>query len=71
MAEVVCWCCEHFAPRCEIYEGKEVIKSGVCGIKMIDISTENRVCEDFLLRSGLFTQRSIPSYCKNYKDSFI
>ncbi len=66
MKTVVCWCCEHFSARFDDSINKERITSGECKLHNTEHTPEDIVCEDFLLMQGLFTERGIPEYCKNY-----
>ena len=63
---VTCGHCYYFKPidfeTKSIYKGSNI---GVCKLHNIIILTQHTVCEDFLIRSGLFTTCSIPEYCKN------
>ncbi|MBQ7045828.1 MAG: hypothetical protein IJN65_04980 [Clostridia bacterium] len=59
MSEVLCWCCEHFS----LVDEDNYI--GVCKLDESQKSAYCTVCEEFLIRSGLFTKRTIPDYCKN------
>ncbi len=71
MREVVCWCCEYFELS-EISDPFYKLIHGIkdcCSLKNKGVNSEDAVCEDFLLRSGLFTKRSIPERCKNYHNS--
>lgn len=68
---VVCWCCEYFDPKFEDPIEKEKMTGGVCTEKEMECLPYAKVCEDFLLRSGLHTRRSIPSYYKHYKFNII
>jgi len=66
MAEVVCWCCEHYIQ----FENPKTIENlfidGRCSLLGICRREDNAVCEEFIMRSGLYTKREIPKYCKNY-----
>ena len=66
MSEVLCWCCEHYFnfDDLKICEGK--IVNGTCILKKTLLSASDTVCEEFVLRRGLYTNRTIPNYCKNY-----
>lgn len=61
MEYVKCWCCEYYWPYDD--SGKDI-----CLLKNTYISAFDTVCEDFLLNSGLYTNRTIPYYCVNYSD---
>ena len=63
MKEIVCWCCEHY--RVYLKEGD--MDLGICLLHNKELPTENRVCEDFILKFGVYTKREIPSYCKHYQ----
>ncbi len=69
MSKVVCWCCEKFVLKetteIELAYSKNI--DGKCTLKNISCTAQDKVCQDFVLRNGLFTKRTIPSYCKNYK----
>ncbi len=67
MQEVKCWCCDFFKPKYESDYFPNVITGGLCEIKGVDRMLEDSVCEEFLIRSGLYTTRTIPDKCKNYK----
>ena len=58
--EVECWCCKHFVLR-------EKTETGGCINKWVVVPAHDRVCEDFELRDGLHTERTIPDYCKKCK----
>ena len=66
MREVVCWCCEYFFAKFEDPVCRDLITKGMCSYKLQKCDPEEAVCEDFLLLSGLHTQRKIPEKCKNY-----
>ena len=68
MKDVVCWCCEYFDfyENLEIFNGKFV--NGNCKYTNSPCLSDNSVCKEFILRSGLFTKRKIPDICKNYRD---
>ena len=68
MAEVVCWCCENYNSlnRLMIINGAFV--DGYCLRYNKPCLSESNVCEEFVMRIGLFTKRTIPDYCKNYKE---
>ena len=69
MLEVVCWCCQNFNSKeyleIELISGKLV--NGICVLKNITCHSEDNVCEEFIIRKGLFIKRIIPSHCKFYK----
>jgi len=71
MLVVVCWCCEEFVPNeyseYEFAYNKYI--DGICRLKNKPCNAQDDVCEDFILRSGLFTKRVIPLHCKNYNKS--
>ena len=60
MAEVVCWCCDYYLPL------SEDCTEGACLKEFCIRLANDTVCEDFFIRRGLYTKRSIPEYCKNY-----
>ena len=62
MSEVLCWCCENYKL---IDDNTE---NGFCVLQRVKVSAYDRVCEDFIKRCGLYTKRTIPDYCKNYKE---
>lgn len=64
MSEVLCWYCENFVFFSDNPDEKNCI--GVCTYKKIICDAQSRVCEDFIMRSGLHTKKSIPGYCRNY-----
>lgn len=68
MQEVVCWCCEHFVLLNELEILGNKLTNGKCQYKNLKCYSENKVCEEFILRSGLHTKKIIPEICKNYKD---
>lgn len=61
MEEVLCWCCEYYTAFAEDIDG-------ICGLNSLFVSFEGDACENFLLKSGLHTNRTIPKYCNNYKN---
>lgn len=67
MSEMKCWCCEHFIlyENVEIIDGK--LTNGKCIYKNVLRYANNTVCEDFIVRKGLYSKRTIPSHCKNYR----
>ena len=66
MSEVVCWQCSFFSPKYENPYFKELLTGGFCMHKGIKLDLESVVCENFKIKDGLFTKRSIPIYCKRY-----
>lgn len=64
MSEVLCWCCENFVLFYDNSEEKNC--DGICKYKKLICNAQSRVCEEFIMRSGLHTRKSIPSYCRNY-----
>ena len=65
MKEVLCWCCEHF---CLLSDSEAKTKVyGECKELNKNVDGFDRVCELFLLNSGLHTERIIPDCCVNYK----
>lgn len=58
--EVECWCCKYYWPYDEDNDKH-------CVLKDIEVSPYAAVCEDFELRDGLHTDRTIPDYCKKRK----
>ena len=70
MGNVVCWCCEYFLAEFGDIKNKERITNGQCELHNTKCMPHNDVCEDFLLMQGLFTERNIPRYCKNYNGDF-
>lgn len=69
MSEVVCWCCEHFEPNYCDSSKRNVISGGFCKRFNANCLPEDSVCEEFLLRSGLHTSRTIPENCKLYENN--
>lgn len=67
MKEVVCYCCEMFKPLDKLIVYKKDLVNGICMHTNNLCSTESPVCQDFILRKGLFTKRTIPDRCVNYK----
>ena len=65
MKEVLCWCCEYFYLLTDAKVQGEI--SGECLKKKEIVNGSDRVCEQFLIKSGLHTARVIPEYCLNYK----
>ena len=62
MSEVLCWCCKYFV----LLEEHSYEKwYGICENKNVIILAENKVCEEFILKSGLHTKKTIPDYCRN------
>ncbi|MBE6750107.1 MAG: hypothetical protein E7560_02970 [Ruminococcaceae bacterium] len=68
---VVCWCCEYFFPEFGDPINKGKMTGSMCSKREASRLPSDNVCEEFLLRSGLHTRKSIPSYCKHYKYNFI
>ena len=66
--DVVCWCCENFTLKHTRITRNEIVEivDGTCALKNSFVFSENSVCEDFILRKGLYTTRTIPKHCKNY-----
>lgn len=64
MSEVLCWCCENFVLFDDNPDEKDC--DGICKYKKLICNAQSRVCEEFIMRSGLHTRKSIPSYCRNY-----
>lgn len=60
---VLCWCCKHYLLDSKIKNDGTV---GFCEKKKVTLSCNTAVCEDFILRDGLYTHRTIPKYCKQY-----
>lgn len=58
--EVLCWCCEYYWPDDDGEDGK-------CKLKNASVRHDDRVCPEFVLNSGLHTEREIPEYCLHYK----
>ena len=54
MSEVLCWYCENFVFFSDNPDEKNCI--GVCTYKKIICDAQSRVCEDFIMRSGLHTK---------------
>lgn len=63
MSEVVCWYCENY----RIFIDKGNMDLGICLLNKKELSIDNKVCEHFIIRSGLYTKRDIPDCCVNYK----
>lgn len=63
MKEVVCWCCENYK-LVDLYD----TDWGFCVHKNSELSGYDRVCEEFIMRRGLYTKRTVPDYCRNYKN---
>lgn len=67
MKNVVCWCCENFILQEDVLKNKEKIIDGICLYKNSFCYSEGEVCQEFILRRGLHTNRNIPDICKKYK----
>lgn len=52
--EVRCWHCEHFIN----YDSKR--QNGRCDIKQIILDTCEEICDNFILKRGLYTKLSYP-----------
>ena len=63
MADVMCWCCEYFS-------WVDNTNYGTCRFRKATRKVHDKVCEDFLILSGLYTQKTIPDYCKNKNITF-
>ena len=61
MREVTCSACDNYRV---IYE--HTTDKGFCIFCEKIVYDEDKVCEEYVLRRGLYTKRTIPSYCKNY-----
>ena len=70
MKTVVCWCCEYFKCFDKLKILDQNLINGKCEFTNSFRFSENDVCEDFILRSGLVTKRKIPDICKKYKSTF-
>lgn len=67
MKEVICVYCEFFKATKEELRGNHYyISAGICSLKGFEADAESRVCEEYIMFSGLHTNRVIPDYCKNY-----
>ena len=66
MKEVMCSQCEYFVVD-YIDENMQnnIIVRGECVKKHDIVSVTDKVCEEFLLAKGVYTQKIIPDYCKN------
>lgn len=53
MIEVVCWCCKYFLAKYEDPIFSKLITKGMCTYKLQTRESEECVCEEFLLYSGL------------------
>ena len=59
---VLCYCCDHYDV---VFE--DTTELGLCKPCKKIASAYDDVCEQFIMRRGLYTKRAIPDYCKNYK----
>ena len=66
MKEVLCWCCEYFNLLTDAKVQGQIY--GECLKKEVVVNGDDRVCELFLINSGLYTARVIPEYCLNHKN---
>lgn len=64
MREVECWCCQYFVVNYK--DNHSLYPIGLCSLKSKETYLTDKVCEEFILSSGLYTKRSIPNYCKKY-----
>ena len=64
MSEVLCWYCEYF-----LVNGEDGTRNGTCLKIPMMLSPYNEVCEEFIMKKGLHTKRTIPEFCKNYNKS--
>ncbi len=63
MGEVLCWCCENYHV---VYE--HTTEKGLCMLREKIVLGNDSVCDEFIMRKGLYTKREIPDYCKNYNN---
>ena len=63
MKIVECWLCQSFEITNLPNEGEKII-DGFCEFKNCKRKAEAQVCEEFVLRSGMYTKRIIPEKCK-------
>ncbi len=63
---VKCWCCAYYDVMNEKLIGIPETVAGFCTLSDSIVRTHDEVCPDFLLNSGLHTEKSIPDYCINY-----
>ncbi len=60
---VKCWHCMHYI----WFSVNDDNSLAVCDIKKQRVSSEEKVCEKFILNSGIHTNKAIPDYCIHYK----
>ena len=64
MAEVRCWCCKHFV----MIENLSMLRCtdlyGICKHKNKPCYLQSKVCNFFVLRQGLYTNKTIPKIPK-------
>ncbi len=65
MKYVECWHCECYDYLSEKTANVPESVAGLCTQKDEIVPAHNTVCEEFLLRQGLYTDKEIPEYCKN------
>lgn len=64
MSEFVqCWHCVHYI----WFSVNDDNSSAICEIKKQCVSAKEKVCEQFILGKGIYTQKTIPDYCTHYK----
>ena len=59
---VECWHCENYVWFS--VESNNLL--AVCKIRNECVLACGEVCEQFVLRKGIFTEREVPDYCINY-----
>ena len=62
MDYVLCYCCKNYQL---VFE--DTTEQGLCKMRKSVISAYDKVCNEFVMRKGLYTKRQIPDYCKNNK----
>ena len=61
---VECWHCEHYI----WFSATSDNSFAKCKINGKLVFARNKVCEQFLLKQRIHTQKDIPSYCTHYKN---
>lgn len=67
MKEVICGYCKFFrGTKQELRGNHYYLTTGNCKLKDCEVDVEAKVCEEYIMMKGLYTNRIIPDYCKNY-----